>query len=226
MVKSNINITSNIYVRSTDDIIYDKKYTEKITGAERLKNIKKEYKGLKSIRLTEIQDKIVSESTLCMYAENGEKSYGPVKYKDGLRWVNRCEYTDCPGYESEPCTSNRDSEFIARRPVSKDDLEEEISLEERLKEFGITIQDDTVIFERDKNIAEVEIAPKEYSAPKEMNTSQIEQESIPYEKINTPDCIISAPLDSHIILNSGPGTGKTYTIIQRLIYILDRPSYY
>lgn len=56
--------------------------------------------------------------------------------------------------------------------------------------------------------------------PTEQSAEEIQQASGQYREITAPDSIISAPIDSHIILNSDPGTGKTYTIIQRLIYIL------
>ena len=49
MIKSNINIVSNIYIRSNTIIKRDKKYTEKITGAKRLRDICEHYVGLEAI---------------------------------------------------------------------------------------------------------------------------------------------------------------------------------
>lgn len=43
MIKSNIGIASNIYIRSDPDIRRDRKYTEKITGAKLLNDIRRRY---------------------------------------------------------------------------------------------------------------------------------------------------------------------------------------
>ncbi len=214
MADSNINITSNIYIRNDPDIRKDREYLEKITGARRLRYIKNHYTGLRSIRLTEIQNQILSESQTCSYAKNGEKSFGPVMTNGKLCWENRCEYTACPGYNG--CSPQN----IPRKPSIENNNSEKNSLKEFLKELGVVIQDDAVVFERDKNIQIIEEAPKEYSASTEQSAEEIQEINKQYVEITVPDRIISAPLNSHIILNSGPGTGKTYTIIQRLIYIL------
>lgn len=214
MVKSNINIASNIYIRSNPDIKNDRKYAEKITGAKLLKDIKNRYIGLESIPLTQVQEEILLGNQKCSYAKSGEAPYGAV-LKDGkLQWECRCEYTDCPGVDG--CTPIK----IERETVDIEDTEEDNSLKEFLEKHGIVIQDNTVTSAKDLNEAQDEFAPKEYSAPEEASAAEIQQTSELYKEITEPDCIISAPLDSHIILNSGPGTGKTYTIIQRLIYIL------
>ena len=214
MIKSNINITSNIYVRSDPCIDKDRKYTEKITGAKLLKSISQRYIGLNAIPFSPIQRQISSNSLICSYAKNKEMSYGPVKVNGDLFWENRCEYTDCPRYNE--CAQKK----ILRDPVIQDDSEEKKSLQEFFDRLGIVIQDDTVEFKRDRNTAKTEEAPKEYVAPKDQPAVEVKEASCQYIEITEPGCIVSAPLDFHIILNSGPGTGKTYTIIQRLIYIL------
>jgi hypothetical protein len=40
-----------------------------------------------------------------------------------------------------------------------------------------------------------------------------------YQKLGEPQGIVTAPVVSHILVNAGPGTGKTYTIIRRLEYL-------
>ena len=214
MVKSNINIASNIYVRSNSDIRKDRKYVGKITGAKLLKDIKNRYIGFEAIPLTQVQEKIISENQRCFNAHSGEMSYGAV-LKDGeLFWECRCEYTDCPGVYG--CTPKK----IERETVDAEDAEEDNSLQEFLEKHGIIIENNTVVSIKELNEAEDEFTPKEYSAPKELSAVELQQTSRLYTEITEPDCIISAPFGSHIILNSGPGTGKTYTIIRRLIYIL------
>ena len=214
MVKSNINILSNVYIRSNLDIAKDRKYTEKITGAKLIREIQKNYYGNNSIPLTDIQLKIASESTACSYAKNGEMSFGPVMSDGVLKWENRCEYTDCQGLNG--CTPK----VIHRESAAENDSENKKNLREFFKSVGIILKDDTAVFKKGRNTEKSEENQKEYIAPKEQTTEEIKKSHYEYAEITEPDCIISSPLDSHIILNSGPGTGKTYTIIQRLIYIL------
>lgn len=214
MIKSNIGISSNIYIRSNPDIRKDRKYTEKITDAKLLHNIRKRYFGLEAIPLTDVQNQILSGNQTCSYAKNGERSFGPVMVDGVFRWESRCEYTACPGFNG--CIPRE----IPRETVTEDDAEDKKSLQEFFKKLGITIQDDTVVFERNRNTAKTEENPKEYTAPAEQTVEELKKQSRQSIEITTPDPIVSAPLDSHILLNSGPGTGKTYTIIQRLIYIL------
>ena len=214
MIKSNISIASNIYVRSDPDIKRDRKYTEKITGAKLLNDIRKRYFGFETIPLTDVQNQILSGNLTCSYAKNGEMSFGPVMVDGVLQWQSRCEYTSCPGING--CVPRE----ISRETITEDDTEDKKSLQEFFEALGIILKDDTVVFERDRNTAKAEESPKEYAAPTEQAVEEIKEQSRRYVEITTPDCIVSAPLDSHIILNSGPGTGKTYTIIQRLIHIL------
>ncbi len=211
---SNISIVSNIYIRSNRDITKDKKYTGKITGAKLLKNIRQNYVGLASIALNEVQERILSGNQICSLAKNGEMSFGPVMIDGVLCWQSRCEYVECPGFDG--CVPKA----VTREPAAEDETEEKKSLKEFLESLGIIIQDDNVVFERDKNTIKVEESSKEYFAPKEHTVEEIREINKRYIEITTPDRIITAPLNSHIILNSGPGTGKTYTIIQRLIYLL------
>lgn len=214
MIKSNIGITSNIYVRSNPEIRKDKNYTEKITGVKLLKTISENYIGFETIQLTQVQKKILSESQICSYAKNGEMSFGAVMSEESLNWVNRCEYSDCP--EFEKCVTQK----IVRENAFEDDADDKKSLQEFFESLGIIIKNDTVVFEKDRNTAKTEEISREYSAPAEQDIEKIREINRQYKEITSPDCIVSAPLNSHIILNSAPGTGKTYTIIQRLIYIL------
>ena len=214
MIESNISIASNIYIRSDPDIRRDRKYTEKITGAKLLNDIRRRYVGFESITLTDVQNRILSGNQTCSYAKNGEMSFGPVMVDGILLWQSRCEYTSCPGFNG--CVPRE----IPRETITEDDSEDKKSLQEFFEKLGIIIQDDTVVFERDRNTTKAEESPKEYTAPTEQAVEEIKEQSRQYTEITASDTIVSAPLDSHIILNSGPGTGKTYTIIQRLIYIL------
>lgn len=218
MVKSNINIASNIYIRRDPNIKRDKQYVEKITGAKRIRDIKSRYCGFEAIHMLPVQEEIASGNTVCSYAKNGEMSFGAVMTDGVMKWENRCENTQCSRYNE--CVSKRVQKVFSREPVIVDYMEERESLQKFFKALGISIQEDTVFFEKDKSPAKTEENPKEYVLPAEQAVEDVKEAGRKYSEIKNPDCIISSPLDSHIILNSGPGTGKTYTIIQRLIYIL------
>lgn len=224
MLKSNINISSNIYIRSCRDIRKDKEYLQRITGAQRIRDLQNRFTGLESLTFSPVQESIASGNVICAYAKNGEMSYGPVMKEGRMHWINRCENETCPRYTS--CTSVPGAQPI-HREIRMDNASEEER--EELREFfqrlGIQIQEDTVIFERDRNrskLKDMEECEQTYTPPAEQPVTEVKEAGNQYQVITTPDCIIHAPLESHIILNSGPGTGKTYTIIQRLIYLLEQ----
>lgn len=218
MIKSNIGIKSNIYIRSDSILKKDKQYVEKITGARRLAQIQGQQGFFDRVKLTEVQKEIASKTVICSKAKNGEMSYGPVMVNGSLQWVNRCEYTACLSYKT--CTANRSLKIILRSVREENEAEDPESLHEFLKALGIVISDNAVEFKKDKNTAKIEESPKTYTPPKEQTAEEIKTASRKYTEITEPSRIISAPINSHIVLNSGPGTGKTYTIIRRLIYIL------
>ncbi|MDE6729405.1 MAG: ATP-dependent helicase [Oscillospiraceae bacterium] len=183
-----------------------------------LQKIKEKYYGFEMIPLTDVQENIVEKRKNCEKAKNGEKSYGAVLVNGLMQWVNRCEYTNCQNY---PCKRNH--QVIPRETTEGDTEEEKENLQEFFNSLGIDIQGDIPVFKRDKHPAKVNVIeeqPKKYTAPSEQLVPELNVSNRKYVEITEPDCIIHAPLGSHIILNSGPGTGKTYTIIQRLIYIL------
>lgn len=221
MMDSNINITSNIYIRSNSDIKKDRAYTQHITGADRLQRIQDRYSGLETIPFTAVQDSIVSQSRPCANARNGEKTHGAVMVNGVMKWVNRCEYRACPEYAS--CYDRKPPEIIRREAAAEDDTKEKDDLQRFIASLGIEILGDTVIFNRDKNPDNSGI-PEEpsvaFARASEPEADEIKASAAGYQEVTEPDRIIEAPLETHIILNSGPGTGKTYTIIRRLIYLL------
>ena len=214
MTESNINITSNVYIRRDPDITKDREYTKKITGVKRLTDIRNRYIGTENIPLNDAQRKIMEGNQTCSYAKSGEMSFGPVMVNGKLEWVNRCEYTKCNGFGGcKPLN-------IQRTPVPEEHTENIESLQEFMKKLGIVKKDDIISVKIDRNVAKLKESPKKFIAPRENSVKEIKESISKYTEITEPSCIINAPLETHIILNSGPGTGKTYTIIQRLMYIL------
>ena len=158
MIKSNISISSNIYIRSDPDIRRDRKYTEKITGNKLLNDIRRRYVVFEAIPFTMVQ-RILSGNQTCSYAKNGEMSFGPVMVDGVICWESRCEYTSSPGFNG--CVPQE----IPLETITEDDSEDKESFQEFFKKIGIIIEDDTVLFEKDRNTAKTEESPKEYTAP-------------------------------------------------------------
>lgn len=226
MEKSNINIISNIYVRSEDDVTHDKKYVEHIFGAERLKNLRDSLSSLSTVKLNDVQNRIVKESSICEKIKNGERSFGPVLTNEGIVYSCRCEKKDCDRYDGYGgCMDSDYAKCIDRKQIEKvdNDDEDQEDLKQFIKRIGVVFEENENgliidINRNNKNETPTEESDKEYEKPKEPVFQ--ENQKSEYKQIENSDCIISAPINSHIMLNSGPGTGKTYTIIQRLIYIL------
>ena len=194
MIQSNISIISNIYIRKNPDIRKDIEYVEKITGAKRIRAIQNRYIGFEMIPLTSVQEQIASGNATCAHAKNGEMSFGPVMHDGSICWKNRCEYIACPHFNKD-CGPQE----ITRESLSGSDIEDRQSLQDFSKKLGIIIHDDTVLFERDKNVEKLEENPKEYTAPVEQTVKEAKDTSKKYILITEPDCIISSSLESHII---------------------------
>ena len=220
MLESNINITSNIYIRGKEDIRSDERYIEKITGAALLREINQRYgRGLDRVALSSGQEEMISRSTACALDDRKELSYGPVLKNGAIIWENRCENSSCREYDS--CMSAQNATPI-RREIEPEEtvMQEREDLRQFMKKIiGIRITDDVVEYAHDKFPA-AEEEPQKFKVPAEQIPEMEKSTASRYEEISVPDTVIRASINSHIILNSGPGTGKTYTIIQRLIYIL------
>lgn len=46
------------------------------------------------------------------------------------------------------------------------------------------------------------------------------EDEIFYKRLEEPDCLIKADIHEKMIVNAGPGTGKTYSVIERLTYLV------
>lgn len=217
-IESNINIAPNIYVRTDDTVTHDVKYVKHIVGPKLLKSLQDKIIPMVPAKLSPLQIQIIKESETCSYIKNGQQTHGIVKNQDGICWSNRCEKTECHRYEQ--CMSSTDAKRIERTSVISFEIKPEIEDTVNLEQLGIRINGESIDYSRPIQITtnEVELIESDYAL------NEISEPEIPaskeYECIGEPDEIIDSSISSHIILNSGPGTGKTYTIVQRLIYIL------
>ncbi|MBP1547063.1 MAG: macro domain-containing protein [Oscillospiraceae bacterium] len=217
--KPNININPNIYIRSNEYATHDIGYVKHITGHGLLKSLREKISPIVPVRLSALQEQIIKESETCCYVKNGQQTHGIAKNPDGTYlWSNRCEKSDC--YLYEKCMASENARCIKRNDVISVDIQPEIEEIFNLEQLGITINNGSIDYSRKDTI---EIQENNFSDYQIVSDAQPElklTDGNEYECIGEPDAIIEASIDSHIILNSGPGTGKTYTIVQRLIYIL------
>ena len=207
---SNIGIRSNIYIRRASDYRQDPEYVSKITNKTFLRIIYNQQFGTLNtgVRLSAVQKDILDNKP-CTQSKN-EYSYGPVLRSGSLVWSCRCENEECPSYER--CLSAR----YAKRIVREEEFDDKVKPERELSNLGITVSPSGAMYSKKREQEEYAGTYEKAAEPE-----PTEKDRTGYIKIGEPAEIIHADLNTHFLLNSAPGTGKTYTIIQRIIYILE-----
>ncbi len=213
MSESNIRIKSNVYIRRTDIASMDREYIGKVTGPKLLHEMQRA--GLK---LSREQERSVCENASCSCSKNTpyetEKSFGLTRTLDGVRYACRCENKTCKEYDF--CIQAPYAVRIEREHYTPALPEEKLPIIEYTN-LRAKVSDGELIYSE----------PAEPIYANELITSAAPAENAGdnsgsgFIGIRDPECIICANADSHILLNSGPGTGKTYTIIQRILYMLE-----
>ena len=216
MSASNINIVSNIYIRkpesvdgTRDNLNLDPDFVAQVSGAKALAAVKKKSFGIISrIRLSDVQKRELDESTPCTYSLKGEIPFGIVMRDGVLQYECRCENTACKHYKScNPKQFNRDVIVPIEDPITTqstdiftwvDFFENKAEAEER-KQINSVPDDETV------DIKEITKDTSEF---------------IQIDSTQAISKIIESDIGSHILVNAGPGAGKTYTAIQRLLYVI------
>lgn len=212
-MKSNISIRSNIYNRSSDNISRDQNYVSQVRGRELIKQIKSKYcLPFSSVRLSPWQEEVYKIGVACAYAKNNEITHGMVK-KDGINaWEGRCEYSNC--FHFSTCKSK--ATYVRKKEFTDDeDTLDSISgltykwLDYSEKEHSTSKTGEKVLEEK---------VSKEKS--EESNDEKCADRQKEYVEISDPNLIITADINSKILVNAAPGSGKTYTAIKRLEYII------
>ena len=211
-MKSNITIASNIYVRANDDIQRDIEYVHQITGRNMIIEVYNKYcsSTLSSLHLTHWQMRIKEAGCSCSYVRDGQASHGLVRTSNGIDYEGRCEYSLCP---APNCVER--VKFIRAIATPIETVKESgplLSYEwlgiENVEE--VFTEKETAVEEPVENIPEESIIEDfiEFVNPEE------------FTKISEPSSIIEAPINSRILVNAAPGSGKTYTAIKRLEHII------
>lgn len=209
-MKTNITVASNIFNRADNDIRRDPNFVAQVIGRPALQRLKNQYGGsFDGVRLSTWQEKMLSEDNGCSLARNGEKTHGLVRKDGHLVWQGRCEYSACDRFENCPETAHYNRAIISIQET----CEHEIAplTYEWLGNIEELFQDEAINEQ-----------PPEEEAPPEVVIADVKsfvaQEE--FEKIDNPTMIVESEINSKILVNAAPGSGKTYTVIRRLEHII------
>lgn len=206
--KSNITIASNIFARKHDEVKQDPDFVHHCRGGVALTELDRRLFGSNGrVGLTSAQDYERREDRGCSLArDDRQMTHGPVRKNGSVTWECRCEYESCDRFaKCMPSPIVRDY---------RDVIIEENALSAALQyEWLGTVAEIEQIFDEQSVDLEEEPIPAEFITSPIIIAGE-------YVKLTDPSPIITANIDSHILVNAGPGTGKTYTVIERLAHII------
>ena len=241
---SNITLRSNVYINQSAQRD-DKRFLQHITDYRVLKKYKDSSYGFQNNMswMTSVQMEILRQGQPNCSLEKGTMSWGvPV---GGDCMVCRCEQYDCPRFSIcskysnySPVSRKKEEEISTKpdmitplglytetpeeKPKEEEILESEGQNEPNKIEKSVVDSTSTEQIQEESVNAEInqEINNKtatDRSAEPKMHT-QVESAE---RKVVSQEVIINADVHKRIWVNAGPGTGKTYTVIQRLKKLLD-----
>jgi len=219
MCKSNINILSNIYIRKEESLLKykdkltaDPEFVAQVSGYKALSVLNEKFGGKTSgVTLNDIQRKELKNSISCKYGAEGETTHGKVLNNNGVySYECRCEPTECKHInECKPKKFDRSYYNSYNKPVAD-------TVSDHMPEFKwLGLSETTSIFNDE---------PVDNEIIENVTFEDINSEESQYKKIKADDIkteIIESDINGHILVNAAPGAGKTYTAIQRLIFILN-----
>lgn len=208
--KSNITVASNIYPRISSDVKSDPNFVANVHGGVALREMDRSLYGMGNVKLSQVQRYELGESVPCspVYNYLHEITHGPIKGANGVVWKCRCENVDCRNFsECMPMP-------IVRVLDPNEDTDTHVSSDLEFEWLGIVEQIFTKPDNTEENL-EIEDEP----IPQEFTETPVISDG--YIKLDSPEIIIKADIDSQILVNAGPGTGKTHTVIERLAYIIN-----
>ena len=210
-MKTNITVASNIFHRSNNDISYDPDFVAQVIGHSALQKIKEQYGGsLDRVQLSAWQEEMLREDKRCSYAKNGEMTHGLVRKNGEIVWQGRCEYSECADFST--CLATQASYQRLARPVYKSpERDAEPLAYEWLGNIEGLFQDEFIIEQPPEDITPPEVVIAD------IKSFVVREEFIPIEN---PVKMIEAGITDKVLVNAAPGSGKTYTVIHRLEYII------
>ncbi|MCL1881013.1 MAG: hypothetical protein FWF76_02415 [Oscillospiraceae bacterium] len=99
MLKSNITVASNIYVRRFPQVQNDDEFVRRVYGHKALNVLKTRFPKSYAAKFTKPQIEEVRQRVGCRNSKNKERVWGRVWVDGKLAWSCRCENTACHKYE-------------------------------------------------------------------------------------------------------------------------------
>lgn len=224
--KSNITIASNIFPRITRNglavqLEEDPSFVAQVSGRSALAVTSEQLKySYKDTHLSDVQVRELEEGLGCSLDLLKEKSFGPVLVNGQRVWACRCENVECSRYErcmSGPCAQKIVREKQATEVTVIGDGQKNLTYKALGIDFNEESQEQKLFHPTPKEEpTENEIS---YDIKTELLLSDTSELPHKYNEIDTPDVIIQSAITEKILVNAGPGTGKTHTVIARLEYI-------
>lgn len=241
---SNITLRSNVYINQSAQRD-DKGFLQHITDYRVLKRYKGSSYGLQNNAswMTPVQLEILQQGQPNCSLEKGTMSWGvPV---GGERMVCRCEQYDCPRFSIcskysnySPVSREIEDEIATKtEPITplglyNEQLQAALEVAETLE-----IEEQNTPNEIEESISAFSSIDPTQEEPAHAEVTTKAKDEAPVEQSETPEAnahlqsaerqivsqeiIINADLHERIWVNAGPGTGKTYTVIQRLKKLLN-----
>lgn len=185
----------------------------------------------------------------CYYNKDGDYTWGIANVNGEEKLVCKCREIECKRFlECRPDISpeeieeiKQENRFIELKKVAelrkKEKVENQLFLDIHLKRKDKQNKNNkntkgTEVIKLPSMSTNVNIQ-KDYSSQKKEESKKTDISSIDLkekkDKINKQtfdtdrdlqDVVIRAPIDKKILVNAGPGTGKTYTLVERLKYMI------
>lgn len=221
--KSTLEFKSNIYPVTESSIRSDRNFLDAISDPFALSKMHSEH-----IALNKLQRKQFEKSVHCSYADDGDYPWGTVLADDGPHVVCRCKKRDCPCFYTE-CRPDLKREMDAESSIIPDTAADVFEQETR--------KEDSQPHEPASGNPGVAAAPLsdsqlELQTPDEIGPEE-EMPSIPLvgeeshpegwtKKYDSQQAVVvEGKYSARIYVNAGPGTGKTFALIERLKYLIE-----
>lgn len=215
MSRSNIDVKSNIYIRSSgtfsqskDSPEKDEKFAAQIMDADCLRKLQERAeKNSVDLKITEAQWQLLVIKP-CDYCSTDEMTHGLVR-KDGQIVLEcRCSVEDCPH-----------ADMCGRVAHSGEETAENDDPFKELAQLGMDIKD---IFADPEGSDNADADDEELTADAQ-TIAELMKDKDEYFELSAADVterVVGAPLSDIIFLNGTAGAGKTHTAVERLAYVL------
>lgn len=239
MIKSNVMPLSNVYVLK-GDFYRDKDFQAKVRGRDNIRLMLRTIAGLNFIqgevslepyldKLTDVQRKEYEQGMPCYFQKDKKDIFfGPVRRENRIDVECRCYHTECknfkicrPGFNpandelpvvradtwtpAEPVKPKRDEPYKQISEIPTDRTEKKA----RPVSDDLTGSITTVTFEPEPDVGHLP----------GFGLDAGDSEAIPEYK--GQDSIIRSSPEAEMLVLAGPGTGKTYSVIEKLKYLVE-----